>query len=95
VTRDYGLCDMCDRPARLYPCGGRCDQHSPATLAGHVVPTPDPARGLKSIRAAAGRPDAPSPIATSSLFDRRAVLSGKSRRGVKTYAAMKAAEDQR
>lgn len=91
--KSYGTCDMCDQPARLYPCGGRCYAHSPAALAGHTVPIPDPARTLKALRAAAGRPDAASPLATSALMDRRAVLSGKSRRGVKTYAVTKASED--
>lgn len=39
-------------PARLYPCGWRCDAHSPAALAGRAVPVPDPALTLDALRAA-------------------------------------------
>ncbi|MFJ3705059.1 MULTISPECIES: hypothetical protein [unclassified Streptomyces] len=30
------------RPARLYPCGWRCDLHTPAALQGRPEPEPGP-----------------------------------------------------
>ncbi len=44
------VCDFvdCDTEARLYPCGLRCDTHSPWALAGHTLPDPAIAAELAS-----------------------------------------------
>lgn len=47
---------QCRARARLYPCGWRCDEHSPWALAGRPNPDSliDPTRTLEALRAAAG-----------------------------------------
>lgn len=69
--------DTCARPGRLYPRGWRCDEHAPRP----VPPTPDPARTLDGLRAAAGLPTHVVPTASASwaAVDARAVASGKRR----------------
>lgn len=32
----------CGEPARFYPCGPRCDPHSPWAIHGRTLPKPDP-----------------------------------------------------
>lgn len=55
-------CSVCGGGgARLYPGGLLCSTHAPATIAGRVVPTPDPELTLVGLRA--GGP-APTPIGT-------------------------------
>lgn len=40
----------CGQPGRLYLCGPRCDDHSPAALAGRAVPVPDPRHTIDGLR---------------------------------------------
>ena len=49
-------CTVCRAtPARLYPAGWACPQHTPAASAGRPEPpTPDPARTLDGLRKAKG-----------------------------------------
>lgn len=50
-----GVCvHKCVSPARLYPCGWRCDEHAPWALAGRPNPMSrvDPTRTIDGLRAA-------------------------------------------
>jgi hypothetical protein len=49
-VRDGVVCGSTTDVA-LYPCGLRCPDHSPATIAGRTVPTPDPARSMAGLMA--------------------------------------------
>lgn len=90
-------CDSpgCEHPARLYPCGLRCDPHSPAAVAGHTVPVPDPARTAAALRAAHGLLAVGTLDSTSSLNDERAIASGRRRASPAAYRLARAAEDER
>lgn len=44
----------CGQDARLYPCGPRCDAHSPAAVSGRPVPVPAPEWTAKAFRERAG-----------------------------------------
>jgi len=80
VTCVYGC-----GPARLFPCGWRCDEHRPLP----VPPVPDPALTLDGLRIAAGlRTDVvPGPNAGWAAIDARAVGSGKRRASATAVAA--------
>jgi hypothetical protein len=65
---------------RRYLPGPRCPLHTPAALAGRPEVTPDPARTIEGMRAAAGLdPNAPMTPAAPTTVDTRAVASGKRR----------------
>lgn len=49
-TRPCALCGSTD-DVHPYLCGPRCATHSPAALAGHPAPRPDPDHGLIALRA--------------------------------------------
>lgn len=85
---DEAVCDVpqgehAPGPARPYPCGWRCDLHSPWALAGQPEPQPGP-----------GWPPTawttPSPINDSRVHDARAVASGKRRSSPAAYRAAQA-----
>lgn len=63
--------DYCDRPAKLYACGYRCADHTPAKDAGRPEP-PDMSHVPKWWY---GKPV--SANSTSWLYDKRAVESGR------------------
>lgn len=54
-TRTY-----CGQDAALYPSGAYCKPHSPATMSGRVIPTPDPQWTAQAFRARARR--TPDPL---------------------------------
>lgn len=74
-------------PVRFYLTGWKCPAHSPWALAG--LPEPQPGYG----RPAHELPQ--SPLATSAVFDEKAVASGKRRSTPHTYRAAQAAENHR
>lgn len=77
--RDRTCVYGCVGPARLYPCGSRCDEHAPWAVLGLANPDSqvDPARTLDGLRAAAGiRTDASfAPAAT--VLDERNRAAGR------------------
>jgi hypothetical protein len=70
--------------ARFYPCGWRCDQHSPWALAGRPEPQPGPGWPATAWTT-------PSPINDSRVHDQRAIASGKRRSTPEAYRAAQAA----
>lgn len=79
-------------PTKRYLQGARCQQHTPAAMAGRPEPRPDPARSLAALRAAAGLPTAPIPTASATqAIDDRHVASGKRR---SSPAAFREARDR-
>lgn len=82
--------ERCDVPngehdgrLRFYPCGWRCDAHSPWAERGLDEPKPGygpPASALPL-----------SPLATSAVFDQKAIASGKRRSSPEAYRAAQAA----
>ena len=83
-----GCAHGCAGPARLYPCGRRCDEHAPLPLP----PAPDPARTLDGLRAARGLATnvVPTQSAGWKAIDARAVGSGKRRANAGDVAAARA-----
>lgn len=86
-------CDVPSSPhglqrARLYPCGWRCDRHTPRALLG--LPEIPPGPGMP-----AAAWTTPSPINDSRVADARAVASGKRRSNPHAYRAAQAAVDYR
>lgn len=88
-TRRRRPCDVPQHPhslnrARLYPCGWRCDLHTPNAI-----------RGLPEVPAGPGKPagawTTPSPISDSRVHDARAIASGKRRANPQAYRAAQAA----
>jgi hypothetical protein len=78
--------------AELYPCGWRCLPHSPAAVAGRVVPAPPADSTLTALRAARGiNPGAVSP-SRSTAVDERAIASGKCRTTTVVYQAVRASQ---
>lgn len=68
--------------ARLYPCGWRCDRHTPNAIRG--LPEAPPGPGSPA--------DLPlSPISDSRVHDARAIASGKRRSSPQAYRAAQAA----
>lgn len=84
----------CDMPlfphglhrARLYPCGWRCDRHTPRALQG--LPEIPPGPGMPT-----GAWTTPSPLSDSRVHDDRAIASGKRRSNFAAYRAAQAAVD--
>ncbi len=76
------------KKARPYPCGWRCDRHTPNALAGRPETPPGP--GLPN-----GAWSTLSPLAASAVFDERAIASGKRRSNPAAYRAAKAAVQNR
>ncbi|MBP5931853.1 hypothetical protein F3K39_28380 [Streptomyces sp. LBUM 1479] len=74
-------------PVRFYRTGWRCNAHSPWAEA--KLPEPQPGYG----RPARELPQ--SPLATSAVFDNKAVASGKRRSNPHTYRAAQAAVNNR
>lgn len=73
---------------RHYLPGMRCPDHTPRALQG--LPEFPPGPGIP-----AGAWSTPSPLSASSLFDERAVASGRRRSSVHVYQAARAAEERR
>ncbi|WP_163275347.1 hypothetical protein [Cellulomonas iranensis] len=77
---------------RAYLNGPCCPRHTPAALAGHHEPTPDPSTTLAALREraaiAAAAHQAPT---TTTVVDERAVTSSKRRSAHHVHQAMKAA----
>lgn len=87
MTRYAHLCDRCgNSPTRLYPCGHRCADHTPAALAG----LPEPGR-----TATAYRPQVGYTQPTSTVLDDRAIASGKRRSNPKARREAVAREEAR
>ena len=84
ARRCTGAADCLSTATRLYPCGWRCPDHTPARMAGRPEPPPGPGWP-------AGAWATPSPQSASALFDARAVASGKRRSSLTTYRAAQAA----
>ncbi|MEV8042433.1 hypothetical protein AB0P02_01130 [Streptomyces griseoluteus] len=81
--RQAGPCDVprddhAPGPARLYPCGWRCNTHAPWALAGQPEPKPGPGLPARAWTT-------PSPLNDSRVHDARAIASGKRRSSPQAY----------
>lgn len=78
---------LCGHPTRRrYLTGWKCATHTPAALADRPETTPDPARTLNGLRAAAGLPTDRSYTPTGeTIIDARAKASGKRRSSTQDY----------
>lgn len=66
----YTQSATCDAtPPRPYPCGWRCDTHSPWNLAGRTLPNPDPARTIEGLRAGLAAASHPAAVERQHLID--------------------------
>lgn len=81
-----GICGTSDAAVRRYLPGWRCSAHTPAALAGHAEPAPDPARTLTGLRIAAGLPLDQLTPGTPTIVDDRALGSGKRAAGRHDHA---------
>lgn len=81
---------VCDVPGqhhgrtRPFPCGPRCEAHTPAALAGK--PEPPPGRGPLP-----GAWTTPTSQGVASVLDERAIATGKRRSSAADYRAAQAA----
>jgi hypothetical protein len=80
---------------RAYLNGPCCSRHTPAALAGHHEPIPDPTTTLAALRERAAIAAAAHQPPTTTVVDERAVTSGKRRSSNHVHQAMKAAETAR
>lgn len=76
---------------RAYLNGPCCPRHTPAALAGHPEPTPDPTRTLAALRERAAITAAAHQPPTTTVVDERAGTSGKRRSSNHVHQAMKTA----
>lgn len=74
--------------ARPFPCGWRCNRHTPNAVRG--LPESPPGPGMPAAAWVTA-----SPINDSRVADARAVASGKRRSNPRTYRAAQAAVDHR
>lgn len=68
---------------RFYPCGWRCNAHSPWAERGMKEPKPSSSLPASALPL--------SPLSTSAVFDQKAIASGRRRSSPQAYRAAQAA----